>query len=139
MTTMVAEPMAADTMRRLEELVHELGEYDPTEAASTFQESWFLFCVADSRRLVSVNERWTDLLGWSLDELMGRPWLEFIHPDDRDKTLATKESLGSGLLPGTFRNRLLTKIGSYIPVAWIAARGPDGLAFGIGAPIEGSP
>ena len=35
-----------------------------------------------------VNPAWTRLLGWTQEELTTRPFIEFVHPDDRESTLA---------------------------------------------------
>jgi PAS domain S-box-containing protein len=37
--------------------------------------------------LKRVNPAWEALLGWSAAELMARPYAEFIHPEDRERTL----------------------------------------------------
>lgn len=43
-----------------------------------------LFAVAGfDGRLRSVNPAWTRLLGWTEEELLARPFIEIIHPDDR--------------------------------------------------------
>jgi PAS domain S-box-containing protein len=36
-------------------------------------------------RLTYVNRAWHDLLGWHPEELLGRPLLELIHPDDSQR------------------------------------------------------
>ena len=41
-------------------------------------------CQLDGR-LISVNEAWYETLGWSENDLLGRNYLEFIHPDDVDR------------------------------------------------------
>lgn len=49
-------------------------------------------------RIKHANPAWTDQLGWSLDELRSRPYLEFMHPEDRERTLAEATALASGEL-----------------------------------------
>ena len=34
-----------------------------------------------------LNPAWQMGLGWSLDELMSKPWLDFVHPGDRHATI----------------------------------------------------
>jgi PAS domain S-box-containing protein len=60
-----------------------------------------------------LNPAWSKTLGWSNDELMSKPWIEFIHPDDRDRTYEASQRLikGEGLL--SFENRYQCKDGSY--------------------------
>jgi diguanylate cyclase (GGDEF)-like protein/PAS domain S-box-containing protein len=38
--------------------------------------------------IISVGPEMTDLLGWSADQLIGRPSTEFIHPDDQSGAIA---------------------------------------------------
>jgi PAS domain S-box-containing protein len=57
-------------------------------------------------------------LGWSNDEFMSRPIREFVHPDDRDLTVAAQKSLYGGKSLLSFDNRYLCKDGNYRWVAW---------------------
>ena len=43
--------------------------------------------VAQSGRLVFANPKTERIIGYSIDELMARPFTEFIYPDDRDIVL----------------------------------------------------
>lgn len=56
-----------------------------------------------------LSPSWTRTLGWSIDELMARPSVEFVHPDDREMTLAGRERLRSGGTMGPLTNRYLCK------------------------------
>ena len=52
-----------------------------------FEYSTEMLCVADKRGYFTrLNQAWTKTLGWSIDELMSRPYLDFIHPDDLEAT-----------------------------------------------------
>src|SRR5919202_820100 len=44
-------------------------------------------------RLRWVNAAWERSTGWSAEELYSRPYLEFVHPDDRAKVTAFAERL----------------------------------------------
>lgn len=48
-----------------------------------------MICIADTptATFIVVNPAFTETLGFSEEELLGRPFLEFIHPDDIDATL----------------------------------------------------
>ncbi|MEJ1715028.1 PAS domain-containing protein, partial [Escherichia coli] len=41
----------------------------------------------------TLNPAFTGILGWTVDEAMQKPWLEFIHPDDIEKTIQAAEEL----------------------------------------------
>ena len=44
-----------------------------------------LFCIASTDgRFLRVNPAWTELLGHSEQELVSAPYIDFIHPEDRD-------------------------------------------------------
>ena len=63
--------------------------------------------------LKRVNPAFTQILGWSARELTTRPYIEFVHPDDRAATQAevTRQlAEGTGVLQ--FENRCLLKDGS---------------------------
>ncbi len=63
--------------------------------------------------LKRVNPAFTHILGWSAEDLTTRPYLEFVHPDDRTATeaeVARQLAEGEGVLQ--FENRCLLKDGS---------------------------
>ena len=54
-----------------------------------FNESVDLLCIAGSDgRFKRLNPAWQPALGWTLEELLARPFLDFVHPDDQPATLA---------------------------------------------------
>jgi PAS domain S-box-containing protein len=68
--------------------------------------------------LKRVNPSWTRTLGWSVEELLSRPSIEFVHPDDRAATLAGRERLARGLALGPLVNRYLCKDGTHRWFEW---------------------
>ncbi len=78
--------------------------------------------------LKRVNPAFTQILGWSAQELTTRPYIEFVHPDDRAATeaeVARQLAAGEGVLK--FENRLLHKDGSTRIFWWKSVPQPDGL------------
>ncbi len=65
-----------------------------------------------------LNPAFSATLGWTLEELLARPFIDFVHPDDRVKTMAEVEKLGSGLPTITFKNRYQCKDGSWRWLSW---------------------
>jgi PAS domain S-box-containing protein len=65
-----------------------------------------------------VNPSWTRTLGWTAEELMSRPSAEFVHPEDREVTLAGRQRLASGGVLGPLINRYLCKDGTYRWFEW---------------------
>lgn len=65
-----------------------------------------------------VNPAWTRCLGWTAEELMSRPLIEFVHPDDRDAVLADRKKIFSGQPMRDIENRYRCKDGSYRWLSW---------------------
>jgi PAS domain S-box-containing protein len=70
-----------------------------------------------------LNPAWERTLGFTLEELRSRPAIEFVHPDDRERTLAQNGQVKSGGQALGFENRYLCKDGTYRWLLWNAA--PD--------------
>jgi PAS domain S-box-containing protein len=73
--------------------------------------------------IVDVNPAWTNLLGWREDELVGRSFLDLVHPDDIEPTKGEMATLSDGQVTFKFENRYRTKAGDYRWLTWTAT--PD--------------
>lgn len=73
--------------------------------------------------ITAVNPAWSTVLGWSDRELLGRRFLDFVHPDDMDSTIAEAGKLALGIRTLRFENRYQHKDGSWHWLSWIAV--PD--------------
>jgi PAS domain S-box-containing protein len=74
--------------------------------------------------------RWTEVLGWSEEELLSRPLLEFVHPDDRDATQAEFGRFSAEMDWLSLRSRWKTKGGGWSWLIWSAvAVVGEGLVF----------
>jgi diguanylate cyclase (GGDEF)-like protein/PAS domain S-box-containing protein len=84
-----------------------------------FNLSLDLLCIADTegyfRRL---NRAWEDTLGFSLDDLIGRSFLNLVHPEDLDKTLSAMSDLSNQQPVINFVNRYRCKDGTYKWIEW---------------------
>jgi PAS domain S-box-containing protein len=67
-----------------------------------------------------VNPAFQARLGYTEDEALARPYLEFVHPDDRERTTVEANRLGEGERTIAFENRYICKDGSYRWVEWTA-------------------
>lgn len=90
-----------------------------------FNLSLDLLCVAGlDGYFKRVNPSWTRILGWSEEELLSRPVADFMHPDDRERTLQARAGLARGVLVRGLENRYLCKDGSYRWLSWQSAIEP---------------
>ncbi|TXN63046.1 PAS domain-containing hybrid sensor histidine kinase/response regulator, partial [Methylobacterium sp. WL6] len=71
--------------------------------------------------LESVNPTWAELLGWRDDELIGRSFAAYTHPDDLAATLAAFAAILERPLTVPYEYRFRHKDGSYRSFAWTAA------------------
>jgi PAS domain S-box-containing protein len=67
-----------------------------------------------------LNPSAQKILGFTNAELMAQPFIDFVHPDDRQHTLAGAQNLTTGDVVVNFENRYLCKDGSYRWLAWSA-------------------
>lgn len=68
-----------------------------------------------------VNKRWTEVTGYSPEELTSKPFLEFVHPDDRQRTINETRELSLGKTETVlFDNRYRKKNGGYVWLEWNA-------------------
>jgi len=65
-----------------------------------------------------LSNSWQDVLGWSLEELMSKPMIEFIHSDDVYNTVIMIQNLTEGRNIVDFENRYLCKDGTYRWIQW---------------------
>ncbi|KPQ31543.1 MAG: PAS fold [Phormidium sp. OSCR] len=81
-----------------------------------------LLCIADFHgNFHRLNRAWETTLGYGLNELQGQPFLDFVHPDDVESTLAAMSDLGNFSDVNRFVNRYRDKRGNYHSIEWLAA------------------
>jgi PAS domain S-box-containing protein len=67
-----------------------------------------------------VNPAFEALLGYTQPEALARPYLDFIHPDDRERTTTGRHELRAGETTDPIENRYVCKDGSYRWIEWTA-------------------
>lgn len=74
--------------------------------------------------LKSLNPAWQKVLGYSNAELMSQPFLDFVHPLDREHTLRQIQKINNGNQHVTFESRYSHKEGKYLLLVWNLAALP---------------
>lgn len=98
-----------------------------------FEHSMDLLCVAGFDGYFKVlNPAWEKTLGWSTEELLARPWNDFVHPDDVNSTEEIKSVIIDGQELFRFENRYICKDGSVKWLAWNSHPYPEEkIMFGV--------
>lgn len=73
-------------------------------------------------RFVTLNPAWQDVLGYEIDHMIGRYFIDFVLPEDRERTQAqAAKMVGDDGAPAiNFENRYLCKDGSVRWLSWNA-------------------
>ena len=121
-------------------LLNSRGARIEVERDRLFNYSLDMLCVAGfDGYFKQVNPAWSRILGWSEEELLSKPWLEFTHPDDAEATIAAGEQLHAGKSVVSFVNRYRCKDGSYRWLAWNSyPLAEEGLIFAVARDITES-
>ena len=89
------------------------------ERTQFFNLSADLSCVVGADGFFKqVNDSFTQILGWSREEMTSRPFADFLHPDDRRASLAQLQGLGEGRQVLAFTNRYRCQDGTYRWISW---------------------
>jgi rsbT co-antagonist protein RsbR len=88
-----------------------------------------LLCIASMEGyFLRINAAWETTLGYTIEDLKSVQFLEFIHPDDLQKTLDVMGQLATGVTLLNFTNRYRHKDGSFRTIEW-RSHLADGLIY----------
>ncbi|THF68377.1 PAS domain S-box protein [Deinococcus sp. Arct2-2] len=83
-------------------------------------------------RFVSISAACERILGYMPGELIGRSYLDFVHPDDHPKTRTERDDLNETGILTVFQNRYLHKQGQIVWLEWNVMLEPgDALLYGV--------
>ena len=89
-----------------------------------------LLCIAAvDGRFLRVNTAWASVLGWTVEALEGKLFLDFVHPEDLAATYAALAELSAGKPVINFTNRYRASDGSYRFIEWRSTPAPDGRIY----------
>lgn len=105
-----------------------------------FEISRDLFCIASlDGYFKRVNSNFSRVLGYADNELVSKPFIEFIHPDDICQTLEAVGNLASGNAIAEFRNRYRDSDGQFRWFEWTAKSIPeDNIIFAVARVLDES-
>ena len=96
------------------------------ELEGIFNLSLDLLCLSDvDGYFKRVNPAFERTLGYPAQTLLARPYIEFVHEEDRAGTLAALERLASGVELAEFENRYLRRDGTECWLQWSARPVPE--------------
>ena len=89
------------------------------ELAQFFSVTLDLLCIANTDGyFLRLNPAWEMILGYTSEELMAKRFLDFVHPDDLDRTREAVSALASQKKGFSFENRYRCKDGTYRWLEW---------------------
>jgi|GEM_PF-781114 len=129
----------------IEMVIRNLSERKETEkklkaSDKIFNHSVDLLCIVGSDGYFKVvNPAWTKILGWTTGELLTKTWIEFVHPDDRERSQNPGFGFEKEESISHIENRYLCKDGTWKWVAWNSFAYPmEHEIFGVGRDITSS-
>jgi PAS domain S-box-containing protein len=85
-----------------------------------------MFCIAGFDGFFkNLNPAWEKMLGFTIEELKAKPYLNFIHPEDRKSTAGEAQRLQTEEVTFAFENRYLCKDGSCKWLSWNSVSVPE--------------
>ncbi len=86
-----------------------------------------LSCIISSEGcFLKLNQSWELFLGYTLDEILRKPFTDFLHPDDISHTMKGFGEVLAGIDVFGILNRYRCKDGSYKWLEWLGKGSEDG-------------
>jgi PAS domain S-box-containing protein len=139
-----AKVQAFDTLKKNEDALRDLNERLAHEVAAHAADRDRIWRISHdvmaaaslaTGRFMTVNPAFTDIVGWSEQEATNRPFMEMVHPDDRDDVAHHMQVLAGGTPLVRYETRILHKAGGFRWVSWTIV--PEGeLLYGVARDIS---
>ncbi|MXO93890.1 PAS domain S-box protein [Erythrobacter arachoides] len=125
-----ARRLAEQRLRELNDTLEQQVAARAAERDRLWNLSQDMLARADYSGMMSaVSPAWTDVLGWSEQDLLSRGYASFMHPEDEAATLAAIGTMEETRQPARFENRIATSDGGWKSIEWTVAPEPDGVNF----------
>lgn len=115
------ERLVSKLEQKMADLKREISERKKAEHERDylFNLSLDMLCIAGfDGYFRQLNPEWEKVLGWPREELMSKPFLEFVHPDDRQPSVIAMQALSDGKEVRNFETRYLSKDGPFRWISW---------------------
>lgn len=100
-------------------------DHERDKLENLFNMSMDMICIAGMDGFFKkVNPSFSRSLGWTIDELLSKPFYNFIHPEDVTLTMNEIGKLTKGEKTIGFENRFIKKNGEYVLLSWVANPDP---------------
>ena len=126
MTTCSPDPFTGEILFRT--AITDLSEKKKAEAEldQFFILSNDLLCIGGMNGYFKrLNATWEQMLGYTSEELMARPYLDLVHPDDHEAMVSEVKKLKNGANTINLRNRMIKKDQSLVWLEWNAVLSGD--------------
>ncbi|MEG8038821.1 PAS domain S-box protein [Sphingomonas sp. LR60] len=122
--------LAEDRLRELNDTLEQQVAARSAERDRLWNLSEDMLARADYQgRMSAASPAWSNVVGWSEEELLRRGYAEFMHPDDAAATLAAIERIAATRTSARFENRIATVDGGWKPIEWTVVPEADGVNF----------
>jgi PAS domain S-box-containing protein len=109
---------------------------ESSKAADKFFNMSLDMMIIATDKFIKINPSVTKTLGYTQEELLSKPFLDFVYPEDIEITLNEVRKLQTGALTVNFENRYICKDGSLKWILWSTS--PDlstGLLYAVAKDI----
>lgn len=135
----LVEERTAELQSASQKLEQEMIERSRVEAERNrlYDMPGILIMIARSdSTILRVSSGWQDIFGYSVEEMAGNSFQDFIHPDDIPESDEENQQMVGGKMIQYFENRYRHKDGTYRTLAWAASADPEtGLHYGVAQDI----